>query len=128
MVVLAFDGLTSFSSHPLRVSWLFGMMLVGVATLYAVYSLIEHNRGNTVPGWMSIMMMTMVLGGVQLFSIGMLGEYIGRIFREVKNRPLYFIQSDTLESPQSNRRVVERSAQTNDLSEESAAAEATPNI
>ena len=95
MCVLALDGLTSFSSYPLRVSWLFGMFCVFVAMLYAGYALIEHLRGNTVPGWMSMVLITMALGGVQLFSIGILGEYIGRIFREVKQRPLYFIQDDT---------------------------------
>ncbi len=103
MFLLAFDGLTSFSSHPLRVSWLFGMLLTGGAMVYFGYAMLAHYRGDTVPGWTSIVLITMILGGVQLFSIGILGEYIGRIFTEVKQRPLYFIQSDTNEAASAER-------------------------
>ncbi|MBK5286117.1 MAG: glycosyltransferase, partial [Bacteroidia bacterium] len=63
--------------------------------LYAVYAVIENLRGKTVEGWTSILVSVLIIGGVQLISIGIIGEYLARVFSEAKDRPLYFIKEDT---------------------------------
>ena len=95
MLALALDGMTSFSSKPLRASFYLGVMVSFAALLYALYALGIFMTGQTVPGWTSILMAVLLLGGIQLISVGILGEYQARIFNEVKNRPLYLIDEDT---------------------------------
>ena len=101
----AFDGLTSFSTLPLKV-WtyvgaLVSLFAIGMATLVLLQTLIY---GNDVPGYATIVISIMFFSGVQIISLGILGEYIGRIFAEVKRRPLYLVaeefSSDTLISTQ----------------------------
>lgn len=101
----AFDGLTSFSTLPLKV-WtyvgaLVSLFAIGMATLVLLETLIY---GNDVPGYATIVISIMFFSGVQIISLGILGEYIGRIFAEVKRRPLYLVaeefSSDTLISTQ----------------------------
>jgi dolichol-phosphate mannosyltransferase len=91
MMRLAFDGITGFSSAPLKVSFYMGFFatLVGLGVL--VWSILEKflSPATTVPGWASLMTAIVFFAGVQLMSIGILGEYIGRIYDEVKQRPLY---------------------------------------
>lgn len=91
MVRLAMDGITSFSTTPLKLSFLLGMFATLVAFGLFVWSVLEKflNPVTTVPGWASLMTAIVFFGGVQLISIGILGEYIGRIYEEVKGRPLY---------------------------------------
>lgn len=91
MLRLAMDGITSFSTTPLKISFLIGMLATAVAFGLFVWSVLEKflNPGTTVPGWASLMTAIVFFGGVQLMSIGILGEYIGRIYEEVKQRPLY---------------------------------------
>lgn len=91
MLRLAMDGITSFSTTPLKVSFLTGMLATTVAFGLFVWSVLEKflNPVTTVPGWASLMTAIVFFGGIQLMSIGILGEYIGRIYEEVKQRPLY---------------------------------------
>ena len=92
MLKFAFDGLTSFSTVPLRLaSWL-GYLASALAFLYLASVFVQKLMGFTVQGWATIMVATLFLGGVQLICLGILGEYIGRIFTEIKQRPLYIVE------------------------------------
>jgi polyisoprenyl-phosphate glycosyltransferase len=97
MIHFASDGITSFSSKPLRFSFFFGLFTFFIGLIYAGYSILNHLSGNTVPGWTSLMVTVLIIGGIQLLSIGIIGEYISRIFNESKSRPLYFIKDATEE-------------------------------
>lgn len=101
MISLALDGLTSFSAQPLRLSVYLGLAVSGIALLYMFYAVCVFMIGRTVPGWTSILVTVLFLGGIQLMSTGILGEYLARIFQEVKNRPLYFVADDTERQDQS---------------------------
>jgi glycosyltransferase involved in cell wall biosynthesis len=88
----ALDGLMSFSTLPLRVWSYVGMLISAFAIITALYFLLQTAMyGVDVPGFASLIVSVMFLGGVQLLSLGVLGEYIGRIFAEVKRRPLYLV-------------------------------------
>ncbi|MFC2129478.1 glycosyltransferase family 2 protein [Bacteroidota bacterium] len=91
----ALDGITSFSSKPLRLSMYLGLTVFILAIVYAIYAIVMHFTGHTNPGWTSLLITILFLGGVQLFSIGIIGEYIARIFNEAKARPHYFISDRT---------------------------------
>lgn len=94
LVNLAIDGITSFTTAPLRISTYFGALVSFAAFLYIAYLLIRPLFGvPTGGGYSSLMAVILFLGGVQLLSLGIIGEYIGRIFNEAKQRPLYFIES-----------------------------------
>jgi glycosyltransferase involved in cell wall biosynthesis len=89
----AIDGLTSFTTAPLRISSLMGILISIVAFFFIVVLVIRTALfGDPVEGYPSLMAVILFLGGVQLMSLGIIGEYIGRIFNETKNRPLYFIE------------------------------------
>jgi polyisoprenyl-phosphate glycosyltransferase len=90
---LALDGITSGSTLPLRVwSYLGGVVAIG-ALVYAIYVVIRtFIHGGDVPGYPSLMVATLFLGGVQLLSLGVLGEYVGRILVETKHRPIYVVR------------------------------------
>jgi len=93
---LAFTGLTAFSNLPLRVWSALGGVIALAALAYGGWLLGEHLVfGNPLPGWPTLAVGLMFFSGVQLLSIGILGEYVGRIFDEVKQRPVYLIASDT---------------------------------
>ncbi len=92
MLRFAFDGITSFSSKPLKFSMITGILSILAGFIYSIYILIMYFSGNTTPGWASMMLVILILGGFQLLSIGIIGEYISRIFNEAKNRPHYFIK------------------------------------
>jgi dolichol-phosphate mannosyltransferase len=102
MLKFAFDGLTSFSTAPLRLaSWL-GYVTSAFAFLYLVTVFIQVLLGVTVEGWATTMVAILFLGGVQLVCVGILGEYLGRIFNEVKARPVYIVEESlgaTAEAP-----------------------------
>lgn len=96
MVRLALDGLTSFSSTPLQIASYLGFIVTSVAFLIGLYSLyIRIFTPTAVKGWTSILVVTIFLGGIQLVMIGIIGEYIARIYEEVKRRPLYLVQKKT---------------------------------
>lgn len=92
MLRFGMDGITSFSSRPLRVSFYTGFVLFLIGIAYAIYAVIRHFSGGTVQGWTSILVSVIIIGGFQLLSIGIIGEYIARIFNETKARPLYFVK------------------------------------
>ncbi|CAG1066627.1 polyisoprenyl-phosphate glycosyltransferase [uncultured bacterium] len=93
MVRFAVNGITSFTTLPLKAVGTFGLIVAAASFFYAVFALYEKLiLGITVEGWTSLLVGILFLGGVQLVSIGVLGAYIARIFRQVKNRPLYFVQ------------------------------------
>ena len=93
MMKFAIDGITSFSTMPLKLaSWL-GYLASLLAFIYLVSVFVQRLMGHTVEGWATIMVAMLFLGGVQLISIGIIGEYIGRIFNEIKSRPMYIIES-----------------------------------
>lgn len=92
MLALAFNGITSFSVKPISLILGLGVAIIALSVLAAAYSLIVHFMGNTVPGWTSLMLSIWLLGGLQLFAIGLVGMYIGKIYMEVKERPRYNIE------------------------------------
>ncbi len=88
----AIEGITSFSTIPLKLSGLLGLCSALLAFLYMVYIIIDKIvNDNPVSGWATIVSLILFLGGITLISLGLLGEYIGRIYSEVKNRPVYII-------------------------------------
>jgi glycosyltransferase involved in cell wall biosynthesis len=93
LVNLALDGITSFTTSPLRMASIFGVIVSFAAFVYILYLLIRPLFGvSTGDGYSSIMAVVLFLGGIQLLSLGIIGEYVGRIFNESKNRPLYFVE------------------------------------
>jgi len=94
-LILALNGITAFSNVPLRIWSLFGVLISSIATIYALYLIISTWLfGAKTPGFASIMCGMLFLGGIQLISLGVIGEYIGRIFNEVKGRPIYIVAED----------------------------------
>src|SRR5712672_1367737 len=97
LIGLSVEGLTSFSVAPLRLASLLGILLAAGALVFSVWILIEtfvYER--TVPGYPSIIIGIMVIGGVQLLMIGVMGEYIGKVLSEIKHRPVYFVAEHTV--------------------------------
>lgn len=93
LINLAIDGITSFTTVPLRISTFAGIIVSALAFLYLVYLVIRTLFfGTDLAGYPSMMAVILFLGGVQLISLGIIGEYIGRIFNETKQRPLYLIE------------------------------------
>jgi len=93
MLRFAFDGIASFSEIPLRFATYFGFVVSAFAFVYTVVVLALKLAGMNEPGYTSMMVAILFLGGVQLLGIGILGEYVGRIYDQVKGRPLYLIAS-----------------------------------
>lgn len=92
MINFAMDGITSLSVKPLRVIYVFGVICSMLSVGGLLYALISYFFGVTVSGWTAITCSIWLIGGIQLLSVGVLGEYIGKIFSEVKNRPRFFIE------------------------------------
>ena len=92
MLNFAWDGITSFSSKPLKFSMYAGIFSLIFGGLYSLYILVAYILGDTIAGWASTMLVILLLGGIQLLSLGIIGEYLSRIFNEAKNRPHFFIK------------------------------------
>lgn len=92
MLALAFNGITSFSVKPISTVMGLGLFIVFASILAAVYALVSYICGNVEPGWTSLILSIWFLGGVQLFCVGLIGQYIGKIYIEVKHRPRYNIE------------------------------------
>jgi len=92
MLALAFNGISSFSVKPISLITGLGTAIVILSIIAAVYALISYCAGNVVPGWTSLILSIWFLGGVQLLCIGLIGQYIGKIYIEVKHRPRYNIE------------------------------------
>lgn len=96
MVNFAIDGITSFSIAPIRMVTYLGAGVAGIGFLAAVYAIIQKLLGQTVTGWASVILSIWLIGGLQLTAIGVIGEYIGKIFKETKHRPRYIIEKQAL--------------------------------
>jgi polyisoprenyl-phosphate glycosyltransferase len=95
MVNFALEGITSFSTKPLRLAIYAGFIVSGFSILAIIIKVVQHfilNQGDWVPGWASLFFSVVFLGGVQLITIGIIGEYIGKIYKEVQNRPQYIVR------------------------------------
>lgn len=92
MLAFAFDGITSFSVKPLRISLFFGALAFLVSIGILIYCLVQFCLGNTVSGWASLSVSVWALGGLQLLMLGIVGEYIGKIYLESKHRPKFIIE------------------------------------
>ena len=92
MLALAVDGITSLSIKPIRAIVLLGMLIFLCSLAMLIYSLVQHFLGNTSIGWTSLIVSIWAIGGLQLLAIGVIGEYIGKIYLETKERPKYIIE------------------------------------
>jgi polyisoprenyl-phosphate glycosyltransferase len=101
LIGLSVEGLTSFSVAPLRLASLLGTLLAAGALVFSVWILIEtFVYEQTVPGYPSLIIGIMVIGGVQLLMIGVMGEYIGKVLSELKHRPVYFVAEHSVKRAQ----------------------------
>ncbi|MBN2057489.1 MAG: glycosyltransferase family 2 protein [Candidatus Saganbacteria bacterium] len=92
MIAFAIDGITSFSTFPLRLATYIGSCIAFLGALYIIYALyVRFFTDQAIEGWASVLIAVLFIGGVQLVFLGILGEYLGRVFEEVKARPLYII-------------------------------------
>jgi polyisoprenyl-phosphate glycosyltransferase len=111
LIGLSVEGLTSFSVAPLRLASLLGTLLAASALVFGVWTLIEtfvYER--TVPGYPSIIIGIMVIGGVQLLMIGVMGEYIGKVLSEIKQRPVYFVAEHSLKEARNESGAADEAA------------------
>ena len=97
MLALAFDGITSLSIKPIRIITGLGVCISLIAFALILYALVSYFTGNVVSGWASSLIVTCFLGGIQLISLGVIGEYVGKIYMETKARPRFIISERTEE-------------------------------
>ncbi|HHU84371.1 MAG TPA: glycosyltransferase family 2 protein [Clostridiales bacterium] len=95
MLALAFNGITSLSIKPIRIITGIGVIFAFLSLLLIVYVLISYFCGRVVPGWSSNLISVSLIGGIQLISLGVIGEYVGKIYLETKQRPKYIIEKRT---------------------------------
>lgn len=104
MLRLAFNGITAFSDSPLKMATSMGFIVCIISFLIGMYALYAYFMdARTVPGWASTIISITFLGGVQLLSLGIIGEYISRIINNVRNRPLYVIDKTTIEKEEDKK-------------------------
>ncbi|HJC04488.1 MAG TPA: glycosyltransferase family 2 protein [Candidatus Ligilactobacillus avistercoris] len=94
MIKFAVNGITSFSTAPIKLVMGLGLFIVMVGIIFFIYSLISKLTGHVVTGWTSLITSIWVLGGVQLICLSVIGEYVGKVFIEVKHRPRFIIEQD----------------------------------
>jgi len=97
MMALAFDGITSLSVKPIAIITAFGTVVSIIGFIGIIWAIVMAAIGHTVAGWASIICIVCFLGGIQLLSLGVIGEYIGKIYLESKHRPRYIISERTWE-------------------------------
>ena len=106
MLGLAFDGITSLSIKPIRMIAAFGAIMSFLSFIGIIWAVVDRFMGNTVPGWASTVVIIFLTCGLQMLSLGVIGEYIGKIYMESKHRPRYIISEKTYddanESPGDN--------------------------
>lgn len=95
MLALAIDGITSLSIKPIRIITSLGIIVSMISFIGVIYALVQHMAGNTISGWTSTVSITCLIGGMQMFSLGVVGEYVGKIYMETKRRPRYIISERT---------------------------------
>lgn len=91
MINLAIDGITSFSVKPVRMVSIIGMIFLAIALAMLVYALVRYFKGDTIAGWTSLILSVWFCSGIILIALGIVGEYIGKIYTEVKHRPRYSV-------------------------------------
>ncbi|MBP5094216.1 MAG: glycosyltransferase, partial [Abditibacteriota bacterium] len=91
-LALAFEGITSFSVKPIRMALSLSGFALLVSVVILIYSIVRHMQGNTVPGWASLSVSIWFLGVLRLLMIGIVGEYVGKVYLETKHRPKYIIK------------------------------------
>lgn len=92
MLSFAVDGITSFSVRPLRYIVLLGLLFILISIVAIIYGFLSYLEGDTIPGWTSLLVSIWFIGGMVTTAIGIIGEYVGKIYKEVKRRPRYFIE------------------------------------
>lgn len=92
MLAFAWEGITSLSTKPIRMITSLGVIVMIIAVIILIYSLVRFFMGATISGWTSTMVSIWFLGGLNLFAVGMIGEYIGKVYLETKERPKYIIE------------------------------------
>ena len=102
MLTLAFDGITSFSVKPIRIITALGGMTVLLSFGLIIYALISWITGHVVVGWASSFIGTTLIGGIQLISLGVIGEYVGKIYMETKARPRYIVEERIISAEDKN--------------------------
>ena len=95
MLALAFEGITSFTTRPLRWIMLAGFIFILVSFCVIVWAIYTRIAGRTVEGWTSLLVSVWFVGGCLLLAIGIIGEYVGKVYRETKHRPRYFVMEET---------------------------------
>ena len=104
MIRFALDGITSFSNMPLKFATMAGFFVSGITVLLSIYALYSRLVSKEyVPGWTSLMLAILFIGGVQLISIGIIGEYISRLSANVRNRPLYIISETNIQNTEASK-------------------------
>lgn len=98
MLNFAWDGITSFSVKPLRFICILGFIILFVSVLIMIYSLVQKIIGNTVDGWTFLNISIWFIGGLQMLSLGVVGEYVGKMYNETKARPRYIVSENLLEN------------------------------
>lgn len=94
MLSFALDGITSFSVRPIEMVRNLGVFMVTISGLFLIYILGVYFTGHTEAGWPMLMVSVWIIGGLQLLAIGIIGEYISKIFLEIKHRPRYVIAKE----------------------------------
>jgi glycosyltransferase involved in cell wall biosynthesis len=97
MLGLAIDGITSLSIKPIRIITSIGVIVSLISFILMIWAVIQYFKGDVISGWSSTVVILTFLGGIQILSIGLVGEYIGKIYMESKNRPRYIISERTYE-------------------------------
>lgn len=92
MLALAWEGITSLSIKPIRFVTSIGVLVFAVSIILLIYSFVSYLLGNTVPGWTSLAVSVWAIGGLQLLAIGIIGEYLGKVYLETKQRPRYIVE------------------------------------
>ena len=93
MLSFAVEGVTSLSTKPIKLITGLGFFIFFVSILVFIYSLVRHFTGHTIPGWTTTVLSVWAIGGLMMISLGVIGEYIGKIYLETKNRPRFIIES-----------------------------------
>ena len=117
MLAFAIEGITSLSIKPIRLITFAGIASFFVSIGFLVWAVVDFYRGNTVSGWASIMVSIWFIGGLLLLSIGIVGEYIGKIYLETKRRPRYLVETRLDDREAETRNDEERSAEDEDREE-----------
>ena len=107
MLLFAWEGITSFSITPIRLVTIIGFTMSVFSILFAGYVLVRKLTGGTVSGWSSLILSVWLIGGIQLLCVGLIGEYIGKVYIESKNRPKYFVETD-LDDQVAREQIIEK--------------------